>query len=972
MPTGHELREEFLKCFEEKGHLRRPGSSLIPSDPTTLFTSAGMQQFVPFWKGDADPPAPRLTTVQKCARAGDLETVGLTPRHLSFFEMLGNFSFGDYFKREAIEFAWEFLVERMHIDPAPFWVTIHPSDDEAAKLWMSLTSVPAGRIVKVESNWWGPVGATGPCGPCSEINYDLGPEFGCGKPDCKPECPNTDASGAPCGRFFELWNLVFPQFDRDADGKDNPLKRRGIDTGMGLERLALVMQKAPSVFDTDLFAPINDLTRDLLKAAKSGADVDGDPKARRAFRVIADHARAVTFLLADGVIPTNEGRGYALRRLIRRAYRFGTLLGIKEPFLYRYPERIAEHYGGFADYYNVRERREFAERLLHEEEKRFGKTIEAGEVRLRKVIQEHLASEEARIRANWDRLSKEYLDRFMEQALQVEGDKVQAYMDLTRDWVRKYHAGPRREGSVSRSTKSIRRVQEAKQTIEARMGEPQTLTLILEVPGEVAFELYDTYGFPVELTEEILHDAGLELFWFGFEASMREQRERARAHAARVFAYSDTKYYLQFFGKTEFCGYDVLSLKSAVIGVLRGGGETRDAKTGDEVEVVLDRSPFYGDSGGQIGDTGVLEGDGVTVRVTDTQHPLDGVTVHRGNVETGTLRVGQEVRAVVDADRRRGLMRAHTATHLLHWALRTKLGVHVAQAGSLVDNDRLRFDFSHFHGVTPDELDDLTLMISEHIVADHPVTATSLPYREAIVKGAMALFGEKYGDTVRMIAVGDISKELCGGTHCTASGQIGEFVFTGESGIGSGLRRVEALTGLAAVRYQLARAGRERLVAAQLAAPPEEVPERVAQLQAQLIESERAALAAEAKAASLAARALIDGATQVNGVRVVAGRVPSVSAEALRLVADELTRVVGSGVVVLASVTDGSVLFASGVSPDLVKRGVHAGTLIRGVAAVAGGGGGGRPELAQAGGKDPSRVDEALGKVPEFLKQQLK
>jgi len=888
MPTGHELRDIFLAYFEEKGHLRRPGSSLIPSDPTTLFTSAGMQQFVPFWKGDADPPAPRLTTVQKCARAGDLETVGLTPRHLSFFEMLGNFSFGDYFKREAIEFAWEFLVERMRIDPAPFWVTIHPSDDEAAKLWMTLTSIRAERIVKVESNWWGPVGATGPCGPCSEINYDLGPEFGCGKPDCKPECENTRPDGSPCGRFFEFWNLVFPQFDRDPDGVDNPLARRGIDTGMGLERLALVMQRVPSVFDTDLFAPINDLTRDLLKAAKSSADVDVDPKARRAFRVIADHARAVTFLLADGVIPTNEGRGYALRRLIRRAYRFGTLLGIKEPFLHRYPAVIAEHYGGFADYQNVRERREFAERLLHEEEKRFQSTLDQGTQLLEKSIAE-----------------------------------------------------------VSATKQSV-------------------------FPGAVVFQLYDTYGFPVELTQEIVEERGLTPDRPGFEAAMQEQRQRAKAHAAKVFKYADAKTYAPFVGKTEFLGYDATEGAGKVIGLLKEGAAVQEATAGEEVEVVLDHSPYYGESGGQIGDTGVLQADGVIAKVTDTQHPLDGVTVHRAKIETGTLRVGQDTRAVVDADRRRGLMRAHTATHLLHWALRTKLGVHVAQAGSLVDNDRLRFDFSHFHGVTPDELDELTLMISEQIIADHPVTVTLLPYREAIAKGAMALFGEKYGDTVRMIAVGGVSKELCGGTHCTASGQIGEFVFTGESGIGSGLRRVEALTGLAAVRYQLARAGRERLVAAQLAAPPEEVPERVAHLQAQLTESERAALAAEAKAAALAARGLIDNAAQVNGVRVVAGRVPSVSAEALRMVADELTRAVGSGAVVLASVTDGSVLFASGVSPDLVKRGVHAGTLIRGVAAVAGGGGGGRPELAQAGGKDPSRVDEALGKVPEFLKQHLK
>ncbi|MDA8217541.1 MAG: alanine--tRNA ligase [Dehalococcoidales bacterium] len=860
-----EVRRTYLDFFREKGHLVVPSSSLIPyGDPTLLLTSAGMVQMKPYFLGEATPPSRRLTSSQKCFRTTDIEQVG-NERNLTFFEMLGNFSVGDYFKEGAISLAWELVTERYGLPADHIWITVYPEDDEALTYWRDVIGVPAERIVKDPENWWGPAGETGPCGPDSEIYLDRGVELGCGKPDCRPGCD--------CGRFLEVWNLVFMQFNQDLERRRTPLAMKNIDTGMGLERMAMVMQGTPSVYETDLFMPIIRRAEALANVKYgNGGSID------YSLRVIADHSRAVAFLIGDGVLPGNEGRGYILRRVLRRAVRHGRLLGLEEPFLGKTVQAVVDLMKGA--YPDLGEREAFISRVVNVEEAKFNQTLTTGLTVLDGVI--------------------------------------------------------------------------------AGLGEHQRT----EIPGEEVFRLHDTYGFPMELTAEIAADQGLTIDNEGFEEAMGRQREQARK--AAKFGLGErppVEIYQQLpVREAEFRGYDNLIVETVVVGLIVNGEAVESANVGDEVEVVLRETPFYAEGGGQLGDTGRIVTDTGAVLVTDTQQPLSGLIVHRGTVRDGTVQVGQPARAKVDRARRLDMARNHTATHLLHRTLRELVGTHVQQAGSFVGPDRLRFDFSHFEPLTAEQLRQVSQAVNERIREDLAVSATTTTYAEAVAAGAMALFGEKYGDSVRMVSIADYSRELCGGTHLRATGQIGLFLILGEGSVGAGLRRIEAVTGRAAERYVYEQldtvAGLQNQLQSQdLAGKVSELTLELQTQRRQLGELQRDRLRHTVDDVLAARR-------EVDGISVVAAKVDVPSRDSLRDLGDMVKARIGSGVVVLATVTDGKPAFLAMTTAD-VK--VHAGDLVRQVAAVAGGGGGGRPDLGQAGGGEPSRIADALEKVPEML-----
>ncbi|HHW13452.1 MAG TPA: alanine--tRNA ligase, partial [Firmicutes bacterium] len=721
MTSADELREGFLSFFESKGHKRLPGASLVPkNDPTLLLTGAGMVQFKPYFLGLATPPVTRVTTCQPCLRTPDIERVGKTARHCTFFEMLGNFSFGDYFKAEAIAWAWEFVTQRLGLDPEKLWVSIYLDDDEAARLWQEKAGIPTERIIRLgkEDNFW-EIGV-GPCGPCSEIYVDRGEKYGCGKPDCGPGCN--------CDRFMEIWNLVFIQFHKDEAGQYHPLEKKSIDTGMGLERIAVVMQGVENVFETDLLRPVLALMEEL-SGRRYGVSVEDDV----ALRVVAEHARGVTFMAKDGILPGNEGRGYVMRRLIRRALRYGRRLGLTGSFLPEIAERVIQLMG--KAYPDLVEKRAAILATLRQEEERFQATLEAGMSILAELTSRARADEERRI------------------------------------------------------------------------------------AGEEAFRLYDTYGFPLELTREIAAERGFTVDEDGFEAALAAQRERARA-ARGEGAYLDKA--LAAYGRlaerltaegalpNRFSGYDRTADEGTVVALLQGGEEVSEAGEG-EAEVVLSVTPFYAESGGQVADQGFLTGPAGRFEVTDVRRPREGLIVHRGRLLEGRLRVGETVRAEVDAVRRQATARNHTATHLLHRALREVLGEHATQAGSLVAPDRLRFDFNHFAPVGADQLRAVERMVNARIREDLPVTVEVTTREAAEAKGAMALFGEKYGKDVRLVEIDDFSRELCGGTHVRRTGELGFFKILTEEGVAAGVRRVEALTGEAAEEYLF---GRHDLVAA--------------------------------------------------------------------------------------------------------------------------------------------------------------
>ena len=881
--TGGEVRERFLRFFERHEHTVVASSSLVPSDdPTLLFTNAGMVQFKGAFLGTDPRPYKRATTVQKCLRVSgkhnDLENVGRTARHHTFFEMLGNFSFGDYFKQGAIEYGWELLTRDLGLPEDRLWATVYKDDDEAFELWQKVAGLPSDRIVRLgeKDNFWA-MGDTGPCGPCSELVIDQGPAIGCGRPTCNIECG--------CDRYLELWNLVFMQYNRDASGTLAPLPKPSIDTGAGLERIAAVCQGVKSNFETDLIRPLIGTVEELTRKAY-GADDKSDVS----MRVIADHARAVTFLLADGVLPSNEGRGYVLRRILRRALRHGRLLGLDEPFLATVTDAVIALMT--PAYPELETTRAHVARLARIEEDRFGHLLREALPRLHDLIQ-----------------------------------KVKAQ-------------------GMGRAV----------------------------LPGQKLFELYDTYGLPRDLIDEIATEQSVECDWGGFEAELKTQQERSRAHL-KAFgeprevggAYRD----LAKAARTVFLGHDSLETEASVVALLQRGAPVERLGAGQEAEVFLDRTPFYAEAGGQVGDTGSLRSDTLLAEVVDTKHPLPGLIAHRVKVKRGELKRGQRLLASVDGARRNTTIKNHTATHLVHAALRQILGDHVRQEGSLVAPDRLRFDFRHYGPMSRAEIDRIEELVNEKLWANLPVLVEEMGLDEALARGALAFFGDKYGDDVRVVSVPDFSIELCGGTHTSATGEIGLFKISQETGIAAGIRRLEALTGPGAFQHLRREEEVLRESADRLKSKPLEVPDRVDRLVDSTRALEREVQQLRAKLSGEIAEELLKHARDVSGITVVTGRAEQFDQRALRELADRVKGKIGSGVIVLGTPVDGRVSWVAMVTPDLTSK-LHAGKLVKEVAAITGGAGGGRADLAEAGGKDPDKLDEALAQVPELIKRLMR
>ncbi len=875
-PTGAEIRETFLRYFEEHGHLRMPSASLIPRDPTVLLTIAGMQQMIPYFLGQEEPPRKRLTTVQKVFRTVDIDEVG-DDSHNTFFEMLGNFSVGDYFKEGAITFAWELLTKVYGIPAERLFPTVHPEDDEAPALWQKIAGIPDEGITRLSDNWWGPPGDRGPCGPDSEIYYDFGPEYGCGRADCAPGCDF-------CDRYLEIWNLVFMQYYQDAEGVRTPLQHPNIDTGMGLERLTTVLQGKHSSYDTDLFRTIIDAVAEMT-GTKYGANEVHD----RALRVIADHGRGLTFLAGDGVLPSNTGRGYVFRRVLRRAALFGRRLGLNHPFLGDVADVVIKLMG--SHYTELVQRRDQIVEILTLEERKFNKTLATG---------------------------LQVLNRHLEELEQ---------------------AGQR------------------------------------EIPGEVAFRLFDTHGFPLELTEEIAHERGFTVDRVGYDSAMLRQRERAREQNVFVREREEEAWTQLSKGlpATLFTGFNGVNDESEVVALLVNDAPADEVSAPDSAALVLTETPFYAEMGGQVGDRGVIGGPTGSFEVRDTQRPVPGLIVHYGQMIEGHLRVGSEVRAEVDLARRRAIMRNHSATHLLHRALKDILGDQVNQKGSLVAPDRLRFDFNLPRAMTTEELRELDRRVSGWILDDLPVTTEILPYKEAILTGAMALFGEKYGDEVRVVTMGP-SKELCGGTHVAATGQIGPFLTTQEGGVGANIRRIEALTGTGADTFLRSRNDTVTALTARLRTTPDDLITRVNQFQEELAEVRKQLAEAQRRQAREEAAQLAASATETTGskgVRVVAASVSPRDDKALRELGDAVRQRLGSGVILLATVTDGQARFVVTIDAPLTARGLDAGKIASRVSERLGGRGGGRRDSAQGGGRAAEALPDALAAVRDIIAEQL-
>ncbi len=889
MRSSNEVRETFLRFFEERGHVRVPSMSLVPQDPTLLFTNSGMVQFKDVFLGLGSRPYRRAVDVQKCMRVAgkhnDLEDVGRDGYHHTFFEMLGNWSFGDYYKREAIAWAWELLTQVWGLPPERLWATCFedeygeiPRDEEAAEIWVAQPGFDPSHVLFFgrKENFW-EMAEVGPCGPDSEIHIDRGPEF-CDRQD---EPGHVCRVNGGCARFLELWNLVFIQYNRTGPTTLEPLPAKHVDTGMGFERLVAVLQGARDNYGTDLFLPLMDRVQELC-----GQSAEERERDVVAYRVIADHGRAAAFLVADGVVPGNEGRGYVLRMILRRAARFGRKLGLVRPFLAEVTDVVADRMG--EAYPELVRQRAFIRQVVTAEEERFARTLEGGLLRLEELVAAAKAEGRGRLR------------------------------------------------------------------------------------GEDVFRLYDTYGFPREMTWDVAREEGLEVDWEGFEREM--ERQRARARARSTFLVAQPAPSLQALAergvRTEFVGYRRLRASAEVVALLRDGVGVDAAEPGEAVEVVLDRTPFYAEAGGQVGDTGWLRSSSARFQVLDTQRPAGQVVVHRGVVREGTLRVGDRVRAEVDAARRRETMRHHTATHLLHKALREVLGEHARQAGSLVAPDRLRFDFLHLQPLTPDQLRAVEERVNEKVLEAIPVRVDFLPYEEALRRGAMALFEEKYGDVVRVVSVGDYSRELCGGTHLRNTSEVGLFRILQETGVASGVRRIEAVAGWAAYRWACRQAELLQTTAQKMRAPSEEVPARVERLLQQLRDLERQLATLQQGLGAAELERALERAREVCGVRVVSARFDGLREQALRALGDQLRDRLRSGAVVLGSALDGRVALVAMVTRDLTHR-LKAHELIQPVAELVEGRGGGRPELAQAGGRNPDRLDEALERVPEFVQRLL-
>jgi alanyl-tRNA synthetase len=862
-----DIRESFLSYFESKGARRLASSSLIPDDPSLLLTSAGMVQFKPVFLGVKDLGFTRATTCQKCVRTTDIDIIGTTNRHHSFFEMLGNFSFGDYFKSEACAWAQEYSVEVLGLDPDKLWYSVYEDDDEAEQIWADEVGVPRERIVRMgaKDNFWS-AGPTGPCGPCSELYYDQGEEVGCGLDSCAPGCD--------CDRFLEYWNLVFMQYDRAEDGTLTPLPKQNIDTGMGLERVATILQGVHSNFETDELRSIMARAEELTGAAYGSSE-----KIDTSLRILTDHARAVTFLIADGVLPSNEGRGYVLRRLLRRAIRHGRLLGRTEPLLAEMIDVVVETMG--AAYPEIVEHHDLVRRISDAEEQRFSTTLRQG--------------------------------------LAFLGDEIERL---------------KQEGAA-------------------------------ELDGKTAFTLHDTYGFPVELTAEIVAEAGLGVEMDVFESEMQAQRTRARA---AVKDESWTSFASAFnaiaasAGDTEFVGYERDDVVATVIGLVVGGSPVEEIDDGTSAEVVLDRTPFYAEQGGQVGDHGVIASeDGAVFEVADTTFPLAGVISHRGALSSGALRLGDTVTATIDVMRRERIRRNHTATHLLHWALRLVLGDHVHQSGSHVAPDRFRFDFTHFEAPGAEQIEKVERMVNAKVMENHPVRSFDTSLRSAKEAGVTALFGEKYGEFVRVLEVGNFSKELCGGTHVARTTEIGLVKVVSEGSVGANLRRIEAVTSFDALEYVEREESELAEAAAALKVQRFDVSERVGTLVKKVKELESASERVTSTLSSASLDEILASAVGV-GYPLVVARVPDMQSKGLRMTADILRARLSGGAVVLATSTpdDGVPLLLAAGSDEAVNAGFDAGAVIKAIAPHVKGGGGGKPAMAQAGGKDASGIDIAL------------
>lgn len=873
--NSSEIRKVFLDYFQDRGHRVVASSSLVPDDPTLLLTNAGMVQFKPYFLAREVPPYTRATSVQKCLRTTDIESVGITARHNTFFEMLGNFSFGDYYKAEVIPWAWELVTAVLGVDPGSLWMSVFEEDDEAEDIWKATSGVAPERVIRLgaDDNFWD-MGATGPCGPCSEILFDRGPEHACG-PGCEPGCD--------CDRFLELWNLVFMQYDRQADMSLVPLPKKNIDTGMGLERLAALKQGVPTIFETDLIFPVlEEIT--ALSGVRLGASAETDVS----IKVVADHARAATFLISDGVVPSNEGRGYILRRLLRRAVRHGRLLGIDRHFIHGLAEVVVELSGDV--YPGLKEHHELVTGVISSEEERFGLTLQQGVDLLTRVIDEH--------------------------------------------------------------------VSDGRDTID----------------GATVFYLHDTLGFPLEVTEEIAADRGMSVDRKGFDSLMAEQRERARV-SREGESVEECGVYLEVgreVGPTCFEGYTSDRCTTRVLSIIVDGQSVKSADGGEEVELVLERTPFYAESGGQVGDSGTVRGPDGSLAVEDTYYGAPDLALHRGRLQ-GRMAVGDSVEAVVDTARRQAVTRNHSATHVLHWALRQVLGTHARQAGSLVTGDRLRFDFTHFKAVEPAELERIELLANERVLEDAPVSTEISSREEAVAGGAMALFGEKYGEEVRVVEMGDFSRELCGGTHVERTGRIGPIRIVAESGIGAGLRRIEATSGFETLRHYRFVESVLGQTAGLLKVKAEQVPKRVGDLAARLRELERSVSVEQARSAEVTADVVIDRGklVEAGGMEFLFAQVEAEGVKTLRDLADVvMNKKKGlSGVALVAVVGDRAhlvVKIARAVAGKLNAR-----DLAGAGGRMLGGGGGGRDDMAVAGGSRTEGSSDALLEVEKAILEEL-
>ena len=870
----NDLRESYLRFFESKGHLRHKSFPLVPqNDKSVLLINAGMTPLKKYFTGELEPPRRRMTTCQKCIRTPDIEKVGLTARHGTFFEMLGNFSFGDYFKREAITWAWEYLTEWLKIPAEKLWVTIYTDDDEAFDIWHNEVGMPAEKIIRLgkPDNFW--EHGAGPCGPCSEIYFDRGPKYGCGSPDCKPGCD--------CDRYMEFWNLVFTQFDSDGKGNYTRLAHPNIDTGMGLERLACIMQGVNNLFEVDTVRNI------MFKVSEiAGKEYGANEKSDVSLRVITDHIRSTTFMVCDGVVPSNEGRGYVLRRLLRRAARHGRLLGINRPFLSEIIDVVARE--NYSEYPELTEKLDYIKRVVSTEEERFAATIDAGLGILSEMIDDAKGAGKS------------------------------------------------------------------------------------ELSGEEVFKLYDTFGFPIDLTREIAAESGLSVDEEKFRELMTEQRERARSARVGIGGWSETsKSALHSLPKTEFLGYDSTECEAKVIAIV-ADGEFVERITEGEFSLVFDKTVFYGEAGGQVGDTGVIEGNGVLIKVTDTKKN-DDVYVHVCRLENGEVAVGDVLRLSVDVERRNAIKRNHSAAHMLQAALRRVLGTHVEQAGQYVDDERVRFDFTHYSALTPEELDAVERLVNEEILAGDPVEITETDLETAQRMGAIALFGEKYGEVVRVVKMGDFSCELCGGTHLDNTAKAGLFKILSESSVAAGVRRIEGTTGLGVLKVlreheeTIAEAARELK-----ANGPTDLPRRASQLVAELKESRREIEAAEARLAAAEVAKLYEKAESIGAVKVATYSAGNISSDTARTMMDEAKAAYPDLVIVIASTDGEKITFTVGCGAEAVKAGAHAGKIAGAVAAIAGGKGGGRPDSAASGGRDSSKLGEALAAVKDIVGGMIK